>query len=206
MHFVLQESVGRWTKREIHDTVAAIAQQRIYAPARQSLVGRLMRYLFERIAEALDLIRGSPDARVLVITALVAIAVVIVARVVVGRRADAARNARRGVARIGAGGPEAWSLARELAAAGDYTGACHALYAAVLDALAREGALKRHSSKTSGDYVRELRQRGSPRDREFREFAGDFDRVIYGLGVAEAEDYSRLTSAAERTVRATAAA
>ena len=201
-----QPTVGRWTAAEIHDTVAAIARQREFAPARRSLLGRLIEYVFERIAELIKLIRGSPNARLLVIVALVAIAVIIVARIVVARRVEAERRSSRTVGRLGAARSEAWSNARQLAAAGDYTGACHALYDAVLEALARDGALKRHTSKTSGDYVRELRLRGGPTVREFRDFAGDFDRVIYGRGFADADDYARLSSSAERATRVVTAA
>jgi Domain of unknown function (DUF4129) len=206
MHFTLQQAGGGWTNRQIHDTVAAIARQRAFAPARQSIVGRIVRYVFERIADAINLIHGSPDVRRLAILAMIAVAVVVVGRVVVTRRVDAERTMRRHGARLGASGPEAWAAARELASAGDYTGACHALYAAVLHALARDGALKRHASKTSGDYVRELRLRGSPAVRGFREFAGDFDHVIYGRGIADADDFARLASAAERAVRIAPAA
>jgi hypothetical protein len=206
MHPALQDTVGRWTTREIHDTVAAIARQRIFAPARRSLLGRFTEYVFERIAEAINLIRGSPNARVLVIVAMIAIAIVIVARIVVGSRVDVARTAKRSSGRIGSSRGGAWATASELAAAGDYTSACHALYAAVLEALARDGALKRHASKTSGDYVRELRMRGSPVVGDFRTFAGDFDHVIYGRGVANEDDYGRLASAAERATRIVAAA
>lgn len=206
MHVPLQETVGRWKPSEIHDTVAAIARQPIFAPARRSLLGRMIQYVLERIAEAINLIRGSPNARLLVIVALIAIGVVVVARVVAGRRMDAAHTAKGARGRIGSSRVDAWSAARELAATGDYTGACHALYAAVLDAFARDGTVKRHASKTSGDYVRELRMRGSPAVRDFRDFAGDFDRVIYGHGDASADDYERLASAAERATRVVAAA
>jgi hypothetical protein len=206
MLFAPQEAVGRWTTSEIHDTVAAIARQPIFAPARRSLLGRFVQYVFERIGDLFDLVRGSPNARLLVIVAGIAIAVVVVARIVAGRRVDAARAAKRTAGRMRSSGVEAWKMASELAAAGDYTGACHALYAGVLDVLAHDGALKRHASKTSGDYVRELRLRGSPVVREFRDFAGDFDRVIYGHGVASADDYGRLASAAERATRVAAVA
>jgi hypothetical protein len=206
MYPALQDTVGRWTTSQIHDTVAAIARQRAFAPARRSLLGRFIQYVVERIAEAIDLIRGSPNARVLIIAGMIAVAIVTIARIIVGRRVDAARTAKRAGGRIGSSRGEAWAMASELAAAGDYTGACHALYAAVLEALARDGALKRHASKTSGDYVRELRMRGSPVVADFRTFAGDFDRVIYGRGVADEEDYGRLASAAERATRIVAAA
>jgi Domain of unknown function (DUF4129) len=206
MHAALQETVGRWTAGQIHDTVAAIAREPIFRPSRRSLLGRLFEYVFERIGEAIALIRGSPNARLLVIVAMVAVALVIVARVVVGSRGSDAGGSRGDNARAGSAGADAWRASQTLAATGDYTGACHALYAAVLEALAREGAVKRHASKTSGDYARELRLRDALTVRGFRDFAGDFDRVIYGRGLASEDDYTRLASAAERAIRIGAAA
>lgn len=206
MYGVVQDTIGRWTSAQVHDTVAAIARQRIYAPARRSVISRFISYVFERIGELFDLIRTSPSARLLVIASMVAVAIVVVARIVAARRVDASHRGRHRAGRAGVVGEEAWSAARAAASAGDYTNACHLLYAAVLEALARDGAVKRHVSKTSGDYVRELRARGAPSLREFREFTGDFDRVIYGHGEASATDFDRLSSAAERAVRVAPAA
>jgi hypothetical protein len=195
-----------WTNAEIHDTVAAIASQRIYAPARRSLLGRFLTYLLERLGDLLELIRGSPDARVLLIAAMVLIALVSVARIVTSRRADAERGRVRSLRKPGDARADAWAAAEAFAGAGDFTSACHALYAAVVDELAFRGAVRRHASKTSGDYVRDLRARGVPTAREFRDFALDFDRVIYGHGVAAADDYARLSRLAERAARTAAAA
>src|SRR5882672_9963131 len=151
---MLQDVVGRWSSAEIHDTVAAIARQPIYAPLRQSLAGRLFRYVFERIADLFALFRGSSDARFLVIGATVVVALVLVARIVVSTQADERRRRVGGSANgTGASRTDFWAAARDLAAAGDYTAACHALYAGVLDSLSRADALKFHSSKTSGDYA-----------------------------------------------------
>lgn len=206
MYLALQEVARQWSSREIHDTVAAIARQPMFGLARQSLVGRFFRYLYERLSEFLALLRGSPNARLLVIAGLLGVLLIVVARIVVGRRVDARQAQRRGTRRGVMGRVDAWSAAEALAAAHDYTGACHALYAAVVDALSRDGMLRRHSSKTSGDYSRELRPRGVPVVHEFRSFAGDFDRVIYGSGVATEDDYARLAQAAERAVHSATAA
>jgi len=41
MPMILQQVIGGWTARQIHDTVAAIARQPEYAvPVRRSLLGR----------------------------------------------------------------------------------------------------------------------------------------------------------------------
>ena len=84
--------------------------------------------------------------------------------------------------------------------------ACHAVHAAVLDQLARDGIVKWHASKTSGDYARELRRRGWPMHAEFRAVARDFERVVFGARGVARDDYLRLRAASERLVARRAAA
>lgn len=98
----------------------------------------------------------------------------------------------------GAGGTrgDAWTAAQRLAARGDYTAAAHALYAALLDAGARQELLRLHPSKTAGDYVREVRKRSSSTFPGFRDFARAYEFVIYGLGECDRERYDRLLSLA----------
>jgi hypothetical protein len=203
-----QEIATRWSPSAIHDTVAAIVRQPMYAtPLRQSLVGRFFRYLLERIADIIRLFRGSADARFLLIVAAILVVIVIGARIAVARQLGReGRGARSGVRTAYSMRRDPWIVARELAAAGDFTEACHSLYAAVLETLAREGAIKFHASKTSGDYARELRRRGWSALAEFRTFARELDRVIYGTIGATANDYERLSHAAEQAVRRAAAA
>ena len=144
--------------KQIHDTVAAIARQPAYAtPVRQSLLGRVLRTLFAGFAICSSNSRLARRA---------------VRRHRGGRadhrrdcrsdrdrtQIDARRRAGAGLRAIGGERRDYWALAAELAAAGNYTGACHALYIGVLDALSRTGALRFHASKTSGDYARELRR------------------------------------------------
>jgi hypothetical protein len=187
-----------WSARQVHDTVAAIVSQPAYgAPARQSLVGRFLRYLFRRIAELFDWMGGSVDARIIVAGAVVLVALIVVARIAVDRRL--AENRRRGLDVRGARGErrDYWRIAGELAASGRHADASHAVYAAVLDALTGSGMVKYHSSKTSGDYARELRRHGSPLATDFRSFAREFDRAVYGTAAVSAEDYARLRALAE---------
>jgi hypothetical protein len=96
----------------------------------------------------------------------------------------------------GASRGDAWIAAQQLAARGDYTAAAHALYAALLDAGARQNQLKLHPSKTAGDYLREVRRRASPIFPGFRDFARAYELVIYGLGECDRERYERLLSIA----------
>jgi hypothetical protein len=83
-----------------------------------------------------------------------------------------------------------------LAAAGDFTAAAHALYAALLARLAQRERLTRHPAKTAGDYARDLRALGSRAHAPFRRFARDYDRVVYGLGACDQAHFARLLEAA----------
>jgi Domain of unknown function (DUF4129) len=97
---------------------------------------------------------------------------------------------------------DSWTAAQQLASRGDYTAAAHALYAALLDAGARQDQIKLHPSKTAGDYVREVRRRASPIFPSFRDFARAYDFVIYGLGECDRDRYERLLSIARPIVTA----
>ena len=85
-----------------------------------------------------------------------------------------------------------WRAAQRLAAEGAFTDAAHALYQALLQGIARTGALRLHPSKTAGDYVRELRNASSTFFDRFRAFARSYDMVVYGLGACDRERYERL--------------
>ena len=102
----------------------------------------------------------------------------------------------------GASRADSWTAAQQLASRGDYTAAAHALYAALLDAGAKQDQIKLHPSKTAGDYVREVRRRASPIFPSFRDFARAYDFVIYGLGECDRDRYERLLSIARPIVTA----
>ncbi|MGH7624490.1 MAG: DUF4129 domain-containing protein [Gemmatimonadaceae bacterium] len=109
-----------------------------------------------------------------------------------GLRWDSAGN-RRGL--------DSWAAANELAATGNFTDAAHALYAALLEAAARQQQIRLHPSKTIGDYVRELRARSSSLLGRFREFARSYESVIYGVGHCDRDRYLRLQALAMPIVR-----
>lgn len=94
------------------------------------------------------------------------------------------------VAEVQRGDP--WATAQQLASAGDYTAAAHALYGALLDAAARGQQVRLHPSKTVGDYAREMRGRRSHLFPDFRKFAGDYEVVIYYDQRCDRERYERL--------------
>ncbi len=90
-----------------------------------------------------------------------------------------------------------WAAAQALAAAGDYTAAAHALYGALLEAAARAQQVRLHPSKTAGDYSRELHSRRSLLFPRFRDFAGDYEVVIYGDQRCDRDRFHRLFELAQ---------
>ena len=96
--------------------------------------------------------------------------------------------------RASAASRDQWSLAQELAGRGDFTGAAHALYLALLELLARRDQVRIHPAKTVGDYLRELRTRAPGSLAPVREFARSYEVVAYGDRACDAERYGRLRS------------
>lgn len=192
-----QAVAGRWTARQIHQTVADIVRQRKYAESQQSLASRALERLFRWIRDLFAQMKAWPNLRYVLIAAAVAVVLIIVARIVVEQRMQ--RRAAVGIKLRAIGGEsrDYWALAAELDASGKYVDACHAVYLAVLAALAHSGALRFHASKTSGDYARDLRQRGSAQSTAFTEFARDFERSVYGWSEPTHDDFVRLARAAE---------
>jgi hypothetical protein len=202
-----QAVAGPWTAKQIHDTVAAIVRQRAYSvPVRQSILGRILLAVFRWIRDLLEQIKAWPDARYLLIAAVVVVVLAVAGRIVIAQQIEARRRVGVGLRAIGGERRDYWAMAAEMDAAGDFVGACHAVYIGVLDALTRMGAVRYHASKTSGDYARDLRQRQSPVAGDFSSFARQFDRSVFGWTAPTHEDYVRLARAAEGIVPRRAAA
>jgi uncharacterized protein DUF4129 len=190
---VLQAAVQEWGGRAIHDTVAAIVSDRAY---RRSVVGSLIGRAIVAIMNAYHRFRDAlsrlPGGRITVVVLVVVIIGLIVARVVYSarwRENDLIVRRGRGPRAVRA---DLWTEAERMAASGDYTGAAHALYQAVLRRLAGTERIRLHASKTSGDYSRELRRRGSPVAAPFQQFGRRFDRVIFGIGECSPEEFSAM--------------
>jgi hypothetical protein len=161
-------------------------------------LGRMFARFFSWIAPAFGVLRRSPPLFWAVLIALALLTAAAVARwLYLWRARNALRASGAGWDHLsGASRADAWGAAQMLAARGDYTAAAHALYAALLDAGARQEQIKIHPSKTTGDYVREVRRTSSPIFPRLRDFARAYEIVIYGLGVCDRERYERLVSIA----------
>jgi hypothetical protein len=202
---VFQGVADGWTAKQIHDTVAAIARHPAYAaPVRRTLLGRFLRFIGDELRDLMQLLGGSQNARIIVIAAVALLVLAIAGRIVVGRGLEARRRTANSLQIVGSSRRDYWALASELEQRGNFVAASHALYLAVLDAMSRAGGVTFHSSKTVGDYVRDLRQRRSPFSDAFREFADRFERDVFGVEAPSEATYRRLTDLAAfaRTPRA----
>jgi len=95
-----------------------------------------------------------------------------------------------------------WKDAERAAAAGDYTAAAHLLYAALIRMLVLRGVLRFHPSKTSGDYVRELRRGDSGiLLTPFVDFVRAYEVVVYRDGTCDAPRYAMLRALGDPIVR-----
>jgi hypothetical protein len=137
-------------------------------------------------------LHGAPSARTIALGVAGAIALVVIVRLVVAAQArDAERGAAARGARAGAG-EDPWREADRLALEGRFEEAAHALYRGVITGVARAERLRLDPSKTSGDYARELRVRGSSSYVAFRAFVRRFDVAVYGHGGCTAASLDEL--------------
>jgi len=191
---VVQVPDAVWPRAAIHDTVAAIVRQTAYRRGLgTTLFDRVVGWIgdwYSRLVLALGTV---PHGRVVATIAAAAVALLVVARIAYAARLRgvsaislATSRGRRGTA------SDPWREAEQLAAAGQFTEAAHSLYRATVALLASQGLVRRHDSKTSGDYARELRRRGAPAYAAFRRFGGRYDRIIYGAGTCDAAGYDAL--------------
>jgi hypothetical protein len=178
----------------IRDTVAAVFSDPVYK--RSTLLQRIGGWLLDQLQAFFNWLRPGtlPDPVFWIILILVTVALLgLLARWSYGWRRLRGLRGVQASDYPGIREPEdAWSVARLLAARGDYTAAAHALYAGLLLTIARRGELTLHESKTIGDYVRELNARSSILVSRFRDFARSYEVVIYGLGACDRDRYERL--------------
>ena len=191
----------------IHDTVAAIARGIDYRRSvSQSFLDRMFLWLAELLSHLVRFLRHSPVSRPLGYAVLGLIVLGVAARLLIAAQA---RDEKSGPLRRrtrAASTEDPFVAAERLAADGRFEEAAHALYRGVLLVLARSERLRLDPSKTSGDYARELRARGSAAYQAFRDFARRFDTAVYGHGGCDARLIDDLRPLAQPlTARARAA-
>lgn len=182
-----------WEAGAVHDTVAALLRDSAYRRSIwSSIVGRLLSELGRLIAWIVDALRSIPGGKATVLTVVAVVALLIIGRLLFASAWSEDTIFRRAPRHRGATRVDPWTEAESFAAAGDYMAAAHALYQAVIRRLAATERIRLHASKTSGDYVRDLRRRGSPAVSSFQAFGRRFDRVVFGAGICTADDYAAM--------------
>ena len=189
----------------VRDTLTAVfASPEFTGIARETVLSRILYWIGDFIRDLARLTGGSRLLYYTVLIATVGLVVAIVVRAIYVARA-------RGIFARGPGGrfpgaasraaDDPWSVAHRLAAEGDYTGAAHALYGAILLDASQSGLVRLHDAKTIGDYVREMRARASATLLQpFREFARAYEYVVYGVGECDRPRYEQLHGLASQFV------
>lgn len=188
----------------IRDTLDAVfASEAFTSVARETIWTRLTHWVMEFFRDLARLTGGSKVLYYMVMIATIGLVVAIIARIIYVARV-------RGAFKRGPGGvfgsstasrADPWTVAQRLAAEGDYTGAAHALYSAILLNVSQSGLVRLHDAKTIGDYLREMRARASGGLLQlFREFARTYEYVVYGVGECDQPRYERLYGLATRIV------
>lgn len=195
---MLQAALRTWPPAAVHDTVAAVVQS---AEFRRSLQMSIAERLFQWAREVLDrlseFLRGSSSARAIAIGLGVLLALLVVARIVLAARARRRGGPADDVESGRSAGEDPWRAAKRLSDAGRLEEAAHAIYRGVLEELAHRERLRLDPSRTSGDYARELRARGSPSLAPFRAFVRRFDVAVFGHGGCGADAIADLYRLAE---------
>ena len=183
----------------IADTVAAVFRSRPFADRGSISLGQIVaQWVWNLIVRIFGFAATHPAVGMVFRVALAVALIAMLARIAYGllirfspsvgmRRHVDVRRAR-----------DWWSVAQDLAAHGDYTGAAHALYLALLAAAAHAGSVSLHESKTTGDYLREIGRKPGEFDlHRFTDFTRSYETVIYGVGSCDAERYSGLNALAD---------
>ena len=188
----------------LRDTIAAVFRDPAYERGlRETVLDRILAWIAEmwgRLTAGIGESSFMQQAALVLFVLGVGAVIARAAYLAHASRVERAEGARGGSARGRSYDGDPWARAQALAAAGQYTEAAHALYAAILDALARRERVRLHPSKTVGDYGRELRRRSSALFPTYRDFARLYEVVVYGLGSCDETRYQRLRTLATEIV------
>ena len=189
----------------VRDTLTAVfASPEFTAVARETVLSRILYWIGEFFRELARLTGASRLLYYAVLFATIGLIVAVIARVIYVAKVRGAFTRGPGGRFAGAvarDSDDPWSMAQRLAAEGDYTGAAHALYGAILLDVSRSGLVRLHDAKTIGDYGREMRARASATLLQpFREFARAYEFVVYGVGECDRSRYERLHGLAQQLV------
>lgn len=197
--------MGQVGNPAIADTVASVFRDRAFTVHNTVSIGQLVtEWIWNLTLRLFGFAASHPVIGVVLRIALGLAAILVVLRIIYGiiaryapsaiarRHLDVTRNT------------DWWSTAQALAARDDYTGAAHALYLALIAFASRAGLVSLHESKTTGDYLRELRQKPGTMDLpRFSDFTRSYEMVIYGIGTCDRDRYLRLNTLASELLEGT---
>ncbi|MEO5814782.1 MAG: DUF4129 domain-containing protein [Gemmatimonadaceae bacterium] len=182
----------------MHDTVQAVVRDPAFRRSlRRSFADRILLWLTEVLDRMGRALEHLPSTRSIGITLAALLVLFVIARFVIAARAGDETGVRAVRRRAGSSATDPWQAAETLLAQGRLEEAAHALYRGVILTLGREERLRLHPSKTSGDYARELRRRGSSSDAPFRSFTRRFDIAVYGFGGCDVAALDELRALSE---------
>ncbi len=178
----------------VRDTIARIVLERGYREnLSNTLLSRLWDWLSRIVSDLFTQATQSRGTYLISLTLIGGVIAVTVARaLLVARARRLAANQRE----VPVTADEQLAIARSLAAQGALVEAAHVLYAACVSRLVEEKRVRRHPSKTVGDYWRELRATGDAVAPAYQAFAREYDVVAYGDGLCDATRFAQLETLA----------
>jgi hypothetical protein len=196
--------MGSFDNAAIADTVAAVFRSSAFAGRGTVSIGELIaEWIWNLVLRFFGFAQSHPAVGIVFRLALGLALLIVLGRIAYGLLARFAPSAI-GVRRFETGrNTDWWNTAQKLAAENDYTGAAHALYLALIGAAARRGLVSLHESKTTGDYLRELRRRPYGIDLpRFTDFTRSYETVIYGIGTCDRDRFATLNALAANLLQA----
>ncbi len=178
------------TPAAVRDTISRIVLERgYYRNVTSTLLSRGWEWLTRTLRDLFLQAAGSRGTYLISLSLIAVMIIAIIVRSVIvarARRQAASQRVRD------ASADELLAQARGLSAQGAYVDAAHLLYAAVVARLMETKKVRRHPSKTVGDYFRELRAVGDASAAPYRSFAQTYEIVAYGDGLCDAVRFARL--------------
>ncbi len=187
----------------VRDTIARILQAREYREdVSTTLLARAWEWITRHISDLFAQATRSKGAYILSLLLLAIVIGVSIARAVIVARARRLAAIQQRESQVTAA--EQLAQSRGLAAQGAWVEAAHLLHAAVVTSLVEQRRVRRHPSKTVGDYGRDLRASGDALSADYASFAQLYDVVAYGDGLCDAPRFARLERLATPLLAASA--
>jgi hypothetical protein len=184
---MLQVAQRAWPAAAVHDTVEAVVRGAAFRRSLQSSIAeRIFTWLLEWLTRLARAVHAASWTRTAALAFAAALVLLVLSRLALSARARGPDRSSLPLGRRAAPSDDPWLAAERLRAEGRYEESAHALYRGVLTSLAHAERLRLDRSKTSGDYARELRARGSAAYGAFRAFSRRFDLAVYGHGTCDA--------------------